>query len=154
MNKKIVFIVLEILFILLLLFFWGITYIQGDSMEPELSSGDWVLYLKNTEYANGDVVIFNVQALDKWLIKRVVAETGDEIRIIDNELWIGNSNYGNSYMSDSYILDLNEYFVIGDNIENSEDSRSERIGIINKNNIAGKAVFRIFPFKKFGKLGE
>ena len=50
------------------------------------------------------------------------------------------------------ILGENEYFVMGDNRNNSKDSRSEEIGPITGDRIQGKAVFRLWPWKRFGKI--
>lgn len=153
MSKgKIVFYVFEILVIIIILNILGITYVQGDSMEPTLSSGDLVLYLKNVEYKKNDIVIFQSEHLNKLLIKRVAATSGDVIEVKDKHILIGMKDVGESSYIENFKILEQEYFVLGDNLTESEDSRSERVGIVSKSTIIGRAVFRILPLSKWGKI--
>ncbi len=153
MSKgKIAFYIFEILVIIIILNIFGITYVQGDSMEPTLSSGDLVLYLKNVEYEKNDIVIFQSEHLNKLLIKRVAATSGDVIEVKDKHILIGMKDVGESCYIENFRISEQEYFVLGDNLTESEDSRSERVGIISKSTIIGRAVFRILPLSKWGKI--
>jgi signal peptidase I len=92
------------------------------------------------------------------LIKRVIAVAGDTVDIRDGKVYINGEVIEEPYikgstpsMSDIYPLTLKdgEFFVMGDNRENSSDSRS--FGPIKRENIEGRAMFRIFPFTKIGR---
>ncbi len=88
---------------------------------------------------------------------------GESVRIdwdgniyIDGELL--KESYGREVMLDpgraeeEILLGEDEYFVLGDNRNNSTDGRAERVGNIHRDNIIGRAWVRIYPFRKFGKL--
>ncbi|NLM27649.1 MAG: signal peptidase I [Clostridiaceae bacterium] len=92
------------------------------------------------------------------LIKRVIAAPGDTIDIRDGKVYINGEAIDEPYvngvtpsMSNNYPLTLKdgEFFVMGDNRENSSDSRS--FGPIKRENIEGRAMFRIYPFTKIGR---
>lgn len=92
------------------------------------------------------------------LIKRVVGVNGDIIDIRDGYLYINGQMQeeeyaqGNTYANGEYPMEVptGMVFVLGDNRENSLDSRN--LGFVNIDQIKGKAVFRVFPFNKFGTL--
>ena len=93
-------------------------------------------------------------------IKRIVGTPGDQVNIESNgsifvndiELEIKNVN--NIYSGDTFDIKLteNEYFLVGDNRENSFDSRI--FGPISSNRIIGKAYFKIYPFSEFKNLND
>ncbi|HKM34871.1 MAG TPA: signal peptidase I [Lachnospiraceae bacterium] len=137
----------------------------GVSMEPELTNGQTVLinryaYLIITPKA-GDVVAFlpNGNHNSHYYIKRVVAGPGDQVQILDGRLYINGVEVSDDYdkMADAGIaknrltLGGDEYFVLGDNRNDSEDSRSANIGIVNGNDIVGKVWFHMgINSKKMG----
>lgn len=101
---------------------------------------------------------FNKDFRTNRLIKRVIAVAGDKVDIKDGLLYINDILQEEAYvkgktpglgMSYPIIIPEEHVFVMGDNRENSMDSRS--FGPININNIEGKAVFRVFPLSKIGK---
>lgn len=110
----------------------------GDSMEPTFIPGDryvmhkWAKHFKNP--IRGDVVVIELPDRD-LMIKRIVAIPGDEILIIDNDLYVNdskvkepyikeqNSTFCNSCFDETYKLKENEYYILGDNRKFSEDSR-------------------------------
>ena len=136
------------------------TTVIGASMEPSLYNGQNILLnrviYKIISPKVGDVVVFLPNGNEKahYYAKRVVAVPGDEL-IVKNGILYVNGEVQDDYFNDkiaeaglaenSIILGDNEYFVIGDNCNNSEDSRSANIGNIKKEHIIGKAWFR---FKK------
>ncbi len=100
----------------------------------------------------GDVIVFlpNGNQNTHYYIKRVVAIPGDEVEFIDGKLFVnGESEADNNYdkiadpgiAENKLTLKDDEYFVLGDNRNNSEDSRSGNIGPVNKSLIEGKAWF-------------
>lgn len=150
-----------------LIYFFGIkTSMIGVSMEPTLDNSDKVLinrivYMVASPKA-GDVVVFlpNGNENSHLYIKRVVAEPGDIVLIQNGRLYVNgimeeNTKIAYDKMTDAgiaanaIILGINEYFVLGDNRNNSEDSRTADIGLVNKQDIEGKAWFFLGD-KKFG----
>lgn len=137
------------------------TSIIGDSMEPGLESSSQVLINKFvymvTKPQKGDVIVFlpNGNTNTHYYIKRVVAIPGQTVKISEGRLYVNGlateaeSDY--DYIIDpgmaesDILLGQDEYFVLGDNRNSSEDSRSGNIGPVNKNNIIGKAWLKL-PF--------
>lgn len=134
------------------------TSVIGASMEPCLYNGQYIflnrLIYRVSSPKVGDVVVFLPNGNDKshFYIKRVVAVPGDTVLIRDGILYV-NGDIEDSYFNDKIAepglaeneieLGSDEYFVIGDNCNNSEDSRSANIGNIKKSYIIGKAWFRM-----------
>ena len=114
-------------------------------MEPTLKNGNIAIIKKyNLRLNYNDIVV--VKKNDKIIIKRLVAFPGDTI-IIDKYLYVNDKKNDDFYtenegiVTDRVTLHSNEYFVIGDNRQNSIDSRFNEIGIIYKEEIIGKIVF-------------
>ena len=103
---------------------------------------------------NGPSMQETLHTNDK-LIKRVMAIPGDKIKCVSGIIYVNNEEvsnygYGTSFDFPQIILGDDEYFLIGDNREDSLDSRY--FGPVKKSDITGIANFRIFPFNKIGKL--
>lgn len=135
------------------------TIVVGDSMLPTFKNGEYLinyrLAYKNDEPEYGDIVIIDLEngPEDGYLIKRVIGLPGDTIEIIDNELYVNGMKVDEPYILEkmrgtkdmTYILRKDEIFVMGDNRNNSLDSRV--VGPINyKKEVRGKVVLRLFPF--------
>lgn len=99
----------------------------------------------------GDVIVFKQGANDHMYIKRVVALPGDSVQIIDGELYVNDALVKDEFdkiadpgiAEEKLILGEGEYFVLGDNRNNSEDSRSGTVGAIQRKQIIGKAWFAL-----------
>lgn len=139
--------------------------------EPE--RGDIIIFLKD-EPVNGvigrahiyvtDIIKkFNGQFRSNRLIKRVIGLPGDEIEIVDNVLYLNGEAIEEDYARidpvqgivlngnmEKITVPENKLFVIGDNRGYSSDSRD--FGVIDRSWVEGKAVFRIYPFNKFGVI--
>ncbi len=161
-------IVISILIALLVTAFVKPTMVQGYSMEPTLSENDLLiinqLLYKRDIPERGDIVVFESSQLDeegnqKLFIKRVVGLPGEKIQISDGKVYINDSLLSEEYLTEDYThgeihetIPTNNLFVIGDNRNNSMDSRNAEIGIIDFDAVVGKAVIRLFPFSAMGKI--
>lgn len=144
------------------------TEVQGSSMEPTLQDADNLIVDKITyrfrEPQRFDIIVFPFQYEEEtYYIKRIIGMPGERVQIdwdgnifIDGELL--EENYGLEVIQDpgwaaeEIELAEDEYFVLGDNRNNSTDSRAELVGNIHEDDIIGRAWVRIYPFDKFGKL--
>ncbi len=132
----------------------------GDSMEPSLYNGQGILVDKALSKIispkTGDIIVFlpNGNINSHYYVKRVVATPGDKVQIIDGSLYINDEirvEDDDIYdkMEDAGIaanpikLQSGEYFVLGDNRNSSEDSRTANIGIVKSGMIVGKAWFKL-----------
>lgn len=134
---------------------FGLAIVKGSSMEPELQSGDMVVFSRiNTQYQRGDIVLLRVSSQDEDYIKRIVAVEGDEVDIDDEtgELIVNGEKEEGSYIytptrsvdggiSFPITVPEDSVFVLGDNRTNSEDSRA--LGAISISAIEGKVLFTL-----------
>lgn len=134
------------------------TSVIGGSMEPCLYNGQEIflnrLIYRVSSPKVGDVVVFKPNGNEKahYYVKRVVAVPGDVVQIKNGLVYV-NGDIQDDYFNDKIAepglaeneikLGEDEYFVIGDNCNNSEDSRSANIGNIAKAHIIGKAWFKM-----------
>jgi signal peptidase I len=144
------------------------TLISGGSMQPVLENEDCVL-INRLAYAfvspsRYSVIAFQAGGVSssKVYVKRVVGLPGETVLIQDGKLYINGEQLTDDVSQDDILtagiasneitLGQDEYFVLGDNRNNSEDSRYANIGNIKKEYIIGKAWFRITSWSNFGFL--
>lgn len=139
---------------ILVINFFPVFQIHGNSMASTLFDGDIVVTRKTNTLKKGDICMFSMNGT--ILCKRVVAVGGDEINIdrsgsvfvngkLLNEPYLNGSSLGNSTVEYPVNVPKNSYFVIGDNRRTSIDSRNSSIGCISSSQIEGKVLFRILP---------
>ncbi len=140
------------------------TSVVGASMEPSLYNGQKILinrmiYQFATPERN-DVIVFrpNGNENSHYYVKRVIGLPGETIQIKQGKVYIDGSPYTEDVVDDTLtagiaeeeiVLGVDEYFVLGDNRENSEDSRSANIGNVSGEMIDGKAWYHM----ESGKMG-
>lgn len=142
--------------------------VSGSSMEATLHNEDHLI-LEKISYETGepkrfDIIVFRPYSDDKktYYIKRVIGLPGESVQIIGSDIYINseilNEDYGNALIEDAGIasepiqLGNDEYFVLGDNRNNSKDSRNPVVGIVKGKSILGRAWVRIWPVNSFGVL--
>ena len=142
------------------------TEVNGSSMENTLDNGD-NLIVDKISYRLGspkrfDIVVFPYpQNPSTYFIKRVIGLPGETVRIDSSgKIYINGQvleeNFGREVISNPGLaqepikLGEDQYFVLGDNRNNSMDSRDSRVGLISGKSMVGKAFLRIWPLKKFG----
>ncbi|MGY3750466.1 signal peptidase I [Vagococcus acidifermentans] len=147
--------------------------VSGSSMDPTMADGERVIALKMTEVERFDIVTFPApDAPDKSYIKRVIGLPGDTVEYRDDTLYINGKAYEEPYLEEfksrlpegqllTYNFTLEEVtgldtvpedsvFVMGDNRQNSRDSRS--FGFIKKADISGDVWFSFWPLDKIGAV--
>lgn len=138
--------------------------VPTPSMAPTLLVGDRVivnkLEYKFRDISRGDIIALNSPVENKFLVKRVIGMPGEELLLNnDGSIYINgdilNESYipedsGFSYGNESYKLGADEYFVMGDNRNNSSDSRV--FGAINISRIFGKVFFIYGPISRIGRI--
>lgn len=144
------------------------TDVNGTSMVPTLEDGDQLIADKLTyrfhDPERFDIIIFPYKyARNTYFIKRIIGLPGERVRIdMDGNIYINgevlDEHYGAETIEnpglafDEIQLGDDEYFVLGDNRNVSEDSRYPDVGNIKRKDIIGRAWLRIYPFSKFGVL--
>lgn len=122
--------------------------VDGHSMDNTLFDGEQLLLNPSAEIRSGDIVVFEYG--QTYLIKRVVGLPGDTEAVVKGVLYVNNIKYDESYLSEECITRFmdssfmvtvgeDEYFVMGDNRDNSRDSRS--FGCVPRDTITGVAIW-------------
>ncbi|AID44266.1 Signal peptidase I [Candidatus Arthromitus sp. SFB-mouse-NL] len=169
-NNRLIYILLWIIFIIIIpvylannlvksVFFVTVT---SNSMYPTVKSGDRLIIYRN--YRNikrNDIIVFYSEELDKNLIKRVIAVPGDiidldeNLNLMVNGEKVAESNYfinRNYLIHNQFVVPDESYFVIGDNFDNSFDSRFWNNKFVCSNSILGRAVILFYPIERFKYL--
>jgi signal peptidase I len=164
------------------LFIFTPNQVEGTSMTPNFQDGELVLTNKVSEwlgdtpvglalgldYHRGDVVVVLKPNMEKPIIKRIIGLPGDKIEIKENQILINDQVLEESYIpeftttttgtflraSEFKSIPEHHYAVMGDNRENSLDSRYTDIGFVNRDWIQGKVIFRYWPPSAFGLIGN
>lgn len=154
-------------FYLLLHYVGEQTEVRGDSMSPTLWEGDRLIVDKIsyhfTDPKRFDVVVFPFKYQeDTFYIKRIIGLPGENVQIVDGTVYINGRELVGDYdreairnpglASDVVTLGENEYFVLGDNRNNSADSREPSVGNIGREEIVGRAWLRVWPPERIGLL--
>lgn len=165
--RSIIIFVIEIILCILLAYCiiaFGVekTTMVGDSMSTTLKDGDKIIVNKMvyrfTDPKRFDIIVFKQSGKEHgyYTIKRIVGLPGETVQIKDGLVYINDSEIEekipvdlciNGGMAEETVtLDENEYFVLGDNRNNSEDSRFANVGNVISDDIIGKAWIRLNPF--------
>lgn len=135
--------------------------IYGTSMAPTLRDGQIVVAVKGTNFKQGDIVAFYQG--NKLLIKRFIAGPADWVDIdadgnvsvngeVLDEPYIVEKAYGETNIEFPYQVPENKYFLLGDNRNESIDSRNTTVGCVSDDQVIGKVVFRVWPLGDFGSV--
>jgi signal peptidase I len=145
-------------------FMFQIVIVNGESMLPTLQNNDKLVLEKIskriTATKRNDIVVIKYPAdISQRLIKRVIAVAGDTVKINNNILYINDKIVNDLYKNENFMMDFDEIevpkdsiFVLGDNRNFSKDSRSSDVGFVKLNLLEGKAVIRLYPFNKMGRI--
>ncbi len=161
---------LECIIIALVLAFFIITFVvqsfvvDGSSMEPTLHHGQRLLVNKFLFYFTspkpGDIIVFRYPANPREdFIKRVIGIGGDTIGIADGRVLVNNEPLEEPYLTEptygNHAIQVppGKIFVLGDNRNNSRDSRYPDVGLLSRKDIIGKATFIYWPPRDLGLVG-
>ena len=150
----------------LIYFFGQKVSIIGDSMKPNLENG-YITYVNRLVYKvikpkRGDIIAFkpNGNESSHYYVKRVIGLPGETVEYKDGAIFIDGEKLEEEYkttkieelglLEDVIVLDYDEYFVLGDDRLNSEDSRVANIGNVKKSEIEGEVWFVISPKENRG----
>lgn len=144
------------------------TVVDGESMTNTLQDGENLIIDKIsyrfTDIDRFDIVVFRYQnRKDEHFIKRVIGLPGETVQIIGDDIYINGEILEEDFGREDFILDPgravqpitlgeDEYFVMGDNRNNSRDGRDPSVGNVPKSTIDGRALLRIWPLSEFGLL--
>ena len=145
---------------LVFLLLFRVVVVSGPSMNNTLLNGDYLLLISSTFYSEpqaGDVVVASKDSFENGvpIVKRVIATEGQVVDLLDgyvyvdgvklNESYTLGSTYANGGTQFPLTIDEGCVFVMGDNRTVSMDSRNPRIGLLDKREILGKAIFLFLP---------
>ena len=156
------------IFVFLILHFVGQrTVVNGNSMDTTLANGHNLVMDKLSyrfhDPKRYDIIVFPYQYEENtYFIKRIIGLPGETVQIVDGIIYIDGEalqeSYGREVMKNSGLaadpvtLGEDEYFVLGDNRNDSTDSRDPSVGKIPRDRIIGRAWVRIWPLSKIGIL--
>lgn len=159
-KELIPYIIIIVVVILIRTFILTPVQVVGTSMVPTLSDKQILLLKKyDKDYKRFDIVVFKYD--DSTLIKRIIGLPGEYVEYRKNNLYINGKKIEEDFIktttNDFKLSELNYkkipkgyYFVMGDNRNNSIDSRY--IGLVSEKQIKGISTFSLFPIKKFGSI--
>lgn len=144
------------------------TRVSGQSMETTLQDGDNLIVDKISyrfhDPSRYDIIVFPYKYEENtFYIKRIIGLPGETVQVKDGYTYINGKKltsdiYGREVMDEPGIaeepikLGSNEYFVLGDNRNHSQDSRDPYVGVLKRSDLMGRAFVRIYPLNKFGVI--
>ena len=146
------------------------TIVQEHSMENTLEPNDYLFISKQSyrlfgDPQRGDIIVFHsvlttADGAEKLLVKRIIGLPGDTVFITGGVVYVNGEAQDEPYTKDGYTstemsevtVPEGQLFCMGDNRQNSRDSRDPLIGFVDEDEVLGKAVLRLFPFSRFGGL--
>lgn len=140
--------------------------VDGPSMMPTLQSGERLLVDRITyrlrSPQRGEVVVFRFPSDPRqFYIKRVIGVPGDRIVITHGRVYVNGVILDEPYTDTSvlgafgpYTVPQDHLFMLGDNRNNSEDSRNQRVGFVAYRMVVGRALWRYWPLTRAGSLGD
>lgn len=156
LSDALKYILIGIVILLIFVYVISLEQVIGPSMEPNYKERE--IYLLNkikykfTDPKRFEVVVVSTSS-SKYMIKRVIGLPNDKLEYKNNNLYINDElieeNYDRTGSTENFgplIIPENSYFVLGDNRENSTDSR--KFGYIEKKDVIGKVEFRLWPIIK------
>jgi signal peptidase I len=151
-----------VLALLIKFFLFEFVLVEGSSMYPTLHDNDRLIVTKIQYFFDEphfkDIIILNYSDSVEF-VKRVIGTPGDTVEIKNSVVYLNNEPLKETYINSEQYADFEQivvpkgtYFVLGDNRNNSKDSRFEDVGFISEDEIVGKVVYRVYPFNSMGEI--
>ena len=164
MAKKIIKYIILLAFFVSAFFFFGVKkggffYTDTRSMEPTIRPGDRMVLIKTGSIKKSDIIIFkDPKNTEAYLVKRVIGLPGDTVEVANGRLYLNENAVNETYLENNYIIykyglvhvPSDKLFVLGDNRNNSNDSRVW--GFLPAENTRGKVIFRYWPPNRLGRI--
>ena len=145
------------------------TQVSGESMLPALENNDNLIVDKISyrfrDPKRYEIIVFPYKYQENtYYIKRIIGLPGETVQIQDGEVYINGKKLGETYglepieqgregiAAEPIKLGVDEYFVLGDNRNNSSDSREPNVGVLNRDDLIGRAWIRIWPLESIGVI--
>ena len=156
-----------ILFFVLRMFLFRVAHVSGDSMAPTLSNGDRVILNRAAVVFGtmraGDIVAFPYpNNPSEYYIKRVIGVSGDVVDLVGGSFYVNGEPLADAFSHDMVwstgnvafpvTVEEGRVFVLGDNRNESKDSRNTSVGTISDQDILGRVLVRVWPIGSFGQV--
>ncbi|MBG9979524.1 signal peptidase I [Facklamia lactis] len=158
-HHNLLFIIVLFLMIIFRLFVFPIYQVDGDSMEPILHHQEKILSTNFSELDRFDIVIAKDKRINKLYVKRIIGLPNEVVEYRNNKLFIDDKFVAEDFLSSdsltedmTYQLADNQYFIVGDNRNNSRDSRD--YGGVDKAQIISEVKLRIWPINEFDSFAN
>lgn len=155
-KELIPYVIILVVVIIIRTYFITPVMVSGPSMQPTLSGGEVMILNRKDSLERFDVVVVSISSED--IIKRIIAMPGETISCENGIVYVNgrrqDENYSTGITHDftKVTLSDDEYFVMGDNRQDSKDSRHEDVGPVKRSQIKGTARLVLFPFNKIGNI--
>jgi signal peptidase I len=158
--------------------------VDGESMVPTFHPEDKLITNKMSQwigetdfgknygwdYQRGDIIIFSIRGQD--LVKRIIAAGNDSIKILEGKVYINGNLLQENYLNqdvntrtfegpfafikegETLIVPERSYFVMGDNRDNSKDSRYAEVGFVKRDQVRGRVTFKYWPLNEFSWISR
>lgn len=153
-KELVPYVIILIVVVLIRTYLFTPILVSGSSMNPTLDGGEIMILNKIADVDRFDVVVVDIGTEE--IIKRVIALPGETISCENGIIYVNGKKQEEEYSMgitndfDKVILEDDEYFVLGDNRQDSLDS--EELGPMKKDQIKGTAKLVLFPFNKIGNI--
>lgn len=133
------------------------TIVSGLSMYPTFNDKDYLLLNRLGEIQRQDIVVFHSHT-NSIFIKRVIGVEGDTVKVKDGKVWVNGKQLKETYINGEFhvgdvevTVPKNQLFVMGDNRDNSWDSRFKEVGFVHVDEVIGKVFVELYPSISFPK---
>ena len=155
-KELIPYVIILVVVVIIRTYFITPIIVNGPSMKPTLDGGEMMILNRREKLDRFDVVVVDIKTED--IIKRIIAMPGETISFENGIVYVNGRRQDEEYSKGitydfaKVTLGNDEYFVMGDNRQDSKDSRHDDVGPVKRTQIKGTTSLVLFPFSKFGNI--